>query len=97
MPEYRTEGTAYFMVVNVNESVVEQRIYRLLEDFNCCKCEKCVGDMMAVALNNMKPAYVNSDKGVLFKKVDSTMPQNIADLDVEIIKAIQIVSSKPQH
>lgn len=85
------------MVTNVNEEIVSSRMEDLLNGFDCCKCEKCKGDMLAIVLNNMKPAYVNTDKGALFKKVESVLPQSNADLDIEIIKAINMVSSRPQH
>lgn len=85
------------MLVNVNEEIVKQRIEILLKDYDCCKCEKCVNDMMALALNNVKPAYVNTNEGVLFKRIDSTKLQHSTDLDIEIIKAIELVKRNPKH
>ena len=85
------------MLVNTNEELVRSRIGELLKDYDCCKCEKCVNDMMAIALNNLKPAYVNTTEGVLIKRVSNMTPQRTADVDIEVIKAIRLVSSNPKH
>lgn len=85
------------MVYNVNEQVVKERLDKLLDEFDCCKCEKCIGDMMAIALNHMKPAYVNSVSGGLFTRVDASRLQNMTLIDVEVIKAINMVGNNPKH
>lgn len=85
------------MLINANEEFVKMRLPELLKEYDCCKCEKCVDDMMAIALNNIRPAYVNTAEGVLFKRINSTFPQNFADMDIEILKAINMVSGHPNH
>ena len=82
-------------VVNVMERVVEERLEKLLEEYDCCKCEKCIDDMMAMALNTLKPKYVNSVKGELFSRIDATKYQNTIDIDVAVTKAIETVSASP--
>ena len=52
---------------------------------------------MAIALNNIKPAYVNTAEGMLFKRINSMLPQKTADTDIEILKAINLVSANPKH
>jgi len=84
-------------VVNVMESIVRERLEILLKESDCCKCEKCIDDMMAIALNTLKPKYVNSRKGELFSRLDTTKYQNTIDIDVAVTKAINIVSSKPHR
>jgi len=84
-------------VINVMESVVRERLDILLRDVDCCKCDKCLDDMMAIALNALKPKYVNSHKGELFSRLDTTKYQNTIDIDVAVTKAINIVSSKPHR
>ena len=84
-------------LINVTEQIVEKRMQEILLTIDCCKCEKCMGDMVAVVLNNLKPAYVNTDKGMLFKRVNSMLPQSATDLDIEILKAITLVSANPKH
>ncbi|MCM1022975.1 MAG: late competence development ComFB family protein [Prevotella sp.] len=84
-------------VVNVMESIVRERLEFLLQGHDCCKCDKCIDDMMALSLNELRPKYVNSHKGELFSRLDTTKYQNTIDIDVAITKAISMVSSKPQH
>lgn len=86
-----------YALVNINEDLVRQRLEQILVEYDCCKCDKCVGDMMALALNSMPPAYVNTKKGALFKRINSTLPQNTTDMDIAVVKAINMVSQKPQH
>lgn len=85
------------MLINANEEIVQQRIEVLLKQYDCCKCDNCINDMMAIALNNLKPAYVNTQKGVLFKRITNLKQQNSADIDIEVLKAINMVSSSPNH
>ncbi|MBP0957074.1 MAG: late competence development ComFB family protein [Oscillospiraceae bacterium] len=85
------------MLINANEEIVKQRMPELLKEYDCSKCEKCVFDMMAIALNNIKPAYVNTAEGMLFKRINSMLPQKTADIDIEILKAINLVSAHPKH
>lgn len=85
------------MLINANEEIVKQRMPELLKEYDCCKCEKCMFDMMAIALNNIKPAYVNTAEGMLFKRINSMLPQKTADIDIEILKAINLVSAHPKH
>lgn len=84
-------------VVNVMESVVKDRLEFLLQDIDCCKCDKCKDDMMALALNVLRPKYVNSLKGELFSRLDTTKYQNTIDIDVAVTKAITTVSSRPHR
>ena len=52
---------------------------------------------MALALNALKPKYVNSHKGELFSRLDTTKYQNTIDIDVAVTKAITTVSSRPHR
>ena len=82
-------------VINVMEDIVKERLELQLKDLDCCKCDVCIGDMMAMALNALKPKYVNSRKGELFSKIDSTKYQNTIDIDVAVSRAVVVVSSSP--
>lgn len=86
-----------FNVVNVMEEVVRDRLEVFLQDVDCCKCDTCRGDMLAMALNTLKPKYVNSRKGELFSKLNATKMQNTVDIDVAVAKAISVVSASPHR
>lgn len=84
-------------LINVTEQIVEKRMQEILLTIDCCKCEKCYLDMMAIALNYLKPQYVNTEKGQLIKLAENTSIQKTVDIDIACVKAIDIVSRSPQH
>lgn len=84
-------------VINVMEEIVRERLDIFLAGSDCCQCERCKGDMMAMALNMLKPKYVNSHKGELFSRIDTSKYQNTVDIDIAVTKAISAVSSSPHR
>ncbi|MEG0615268.1 MAG: late competence development ComFB family protein [Oscillospiraceae bacterium] len=84
-------------LVNIKEIIVRERLDAILAEYDCCKCETCRGDIMALVLNSLKPAYVNTHKGELFKRCDACILQNTVDIDVSIASAVQLVSQNPRH
>ena len=62
-----------------------------------CKCDKCRLDIMALALNNLPPKYVVTDKGRIYTKLAELELQSKTDVIKEITKAINVVKGKPQH
>jgi competence protein ComFB len=79
------------------EQVVKERLNELIHNFEGCKCEKCMEDMEAIALNAIPPKYVNSEKGALYGKVGMMDLHNHHNVDLEIIRAIDFVTKKPRH
>ncbi|MCD7731452.1 MAG: late competence development ComFB family protein [Oscillospiraceae bacterium] len=84
-------------VINIMEQIVEEKLDILLSGVDCCKCEYCHQDMLAFALNLVKPKYVNSARGELFGRIDSAKLQNSVDINIAVAKAIEVVSSSPNH
>ncbi len=71
---------------------------KLLEEYkDICKCDECILDIKAMALNNLKPRYGVTQKGNIFIRVDeSTNEANVKTIS-EIIKAIEKVSKNPHN
>ena len=86
-----------FMLINMTELMVRPVLDEALEEYDCCKCERCYLDMLAITLNQLKPHYVNSNEGRLISKASSLTLQNKIDTNVAVIKAINIVSRVPHH
>ena len=84
-------------LINMTEIIVRERLKELLQGYDCCKCEQCFYDMLAFALNMLKPQYVNSHEGALFSKLNNSNTQKIIDIDIAITKAINTVSKSPHH
>jgi len=82
---------------NFMEYIVLSQLKDMLEKMDVCKCERCRMDIAALALNNLPPKYVVSDKGELYSKIDSITVQFEADVIAAITKAAKTVKEKPNH
>ena len=89
------------MIINYAEVVVKHLLNKILSTdpnySNICKCETCIDDIMAKALNNLKPQYFTTKKGEVYAEYSSLEPQQHAESLKEIIKAIEFVSYSPNH
>ncbi|HOC08962.1 MAG: late competence development ComFB family protein [Clostridiales bacterium] len=85
-------------IKNYMEDVVIHLLYNLVKDReNVCKCEKCLSDIAAIALNRLPPHYVVSEKGEVYSKVLNMSIQFEADVTTAILEAIERVSKNPRH
>ena len=86
------------MLKNYMEDTVDAFLPRLIAKYSdICTCDRCVEDIKAIALNNLKPAYYVSHEGLLYSKIDEMTTQYKADLISELTRAIEIVSQNPRH
>jgi competence protein ComFB len=84
--------------VNLTEILVEQVMEKqLTKRTDICSCPACQADIMAIALNNLPPRYVNSDKGEILVRTGILNTQLATDLLVEVSKAIEHVKKNPRH
>lgn len=86
-------GTVY----NVMEILVKEQFERVLENSAGCKCEKCRDDIMAFALNNLKPKYVASSKGELYTRANELATVYNVEIIKELAKAVKVISENPKH
>jgi len=87
-----------FLVNEAERLVLNELERELREDSQgaICKCEECVLDMAAYALNNVPPAYRASLKGKLYAQ--SMDRSDYADkVKKAVEKAISVVSKNPGH
>ncbi|MCI5578305.1 MAG: late competence development ComFB family protein [Oscillospiraceae bacterium] len=84
-------------LVNVMEQIVDEKLEQMLQDEDCCKCERCLEDMKAMALNKLPAKYVSTHNGELFTKLLFMMRQNSADINVAVSNAIKVVIEHPSH
>ncbi len=82
---------------NVMEEQVERVFDSMKADFDCCTCDVCRCDMIAFALNNVRPKYVVTPSGELIGRVDSVSSQNSSDIVAALTKASMIISKNPRH
>ena len=62
-----------------------------------CRCNDCIVDMAAMALNNVKPLYRFSILGTLFAAQAINEPAYADTIKQAVAKAIEKVSSNPSH
>ena len=84
-------------IVNIMEGFVEDRIKDMLQTEQCCKCDRCLDDMKAIALTTLPAKYVSSHNGELFSKLDSMIRQNSVDINIAVAEAIYMVGKRPSH
>lgn len=84
-------------LVNVMESIIDEKLDAMLSDEKCCKCERCIEDMKAMALNQLPAKYVSTRNGELFSKLNALMRQSSIDINVAVSYAIKVVSEHPSH
>lgn len=86
------------MIKNYVEQFVEEILPDILKQYpDICRCEKCISDIKCITLNNLKPAYFESEMGGLYLKLNSLQRQYITDVIQEATKAIQVVSQNTHH
>jgi len=80
----------------------EQHVYHELEAQlanagDICRCNDCVMDMAAMALNNVKPLYHYSILGNLYAAQANTNQAYADSVQQQVALAIAKVSSNPSH
>ena len=84
---------------NEAENLIIKDLERQLESFPepICRCNECILDMAAIALNTVKPLYRVSLLGSLYTA--SAMEQKVYATSVReaVFKAIEKVRKNPSH
>ena len=83
---------------NIMEEVVQQNLPRVLQMYPaCCTCDKCQQDILLLALNNLPPKYISTQRGDVYTRLKLTEIQDDVKLIEEIAKAVEIVMRNPRH
>jgi competence protein ComFB len=89
------------MIINHMEEVVRNCLTHILDTdpayASICRCQTCTDDILAKALNNVKPCYITTKKGEVYAEYSSLEIQSQAEVIAEVIKAIEFVSKHPNH
>lgn len=86
------------MLKNYMEIVVDDTLKEMLKTKDLkCDCDRCILDIKAMTLNNLKPTYIVSEKGILYTKLNEFNSQFRTDVIRELMKAIGIVEENPNH
>lgn len=85
------------LIKNYMEEIVFNQMKEILDDINMCSCEKCILDIAAIALNDLPPKYIVTEKGELFSKIGALKQQFEVDVVAAITKAAVLVKRRPRH
>lgn len=82
-------------LINLMEETVLQKIDQLWPGTNYCKCENCRMDIAAYALNRLPAQYVQSLKGKVMYRFESSQMQREIEVTVAVSQGIEIVGKSP--
>jgi competence protein ComFB len=85
-------------LVNFMEDVVATYVDEVIKnDKSFCGCPRCRLDVIAIALNDVRPKYVVTTKGYAYARMGELHAQFRADTIVAVTRAVRIVSRNPLH
>lgn len=80
------------------EDIVDYLLPSVLEKYtNICICDKCIKDIKALTLNQLKPMYVVTDEGKTYAKINELSRQFQVNVVQKIVASIQIVQNNLKH
>ncbi|TWH78758.1 late competence development ComFB family protein [Sedimentibacter saalensis] len=84
------------ILYNVMEKLVLNKLDATLKKMNCCRCDRCKEDIIAIALNNLKPMYIVANKDNINQKIHD-LGDIGSEVTTEVIKAVLTVRKNPRH
>lgn len=82
------------VIVNIMERLVLDKLDSAFSKFNCCKCDRCKKDVVALALNKLAPKYVVAEQDRLR---DFIAVQTQTEVTTALVQAIITVRANPRH
>jgi len=84
-------------VKNFMEIIIDDEIDDIIQNIDMCKCDKCIDDIKAIALNNLKPRYCSTQRGEVFSKTEELRTQFRVEIIKEVIMAAEVVKTHEHH
>lgn len=84
-------------VINVAEIIANEKVLGIMERMEMCTCEKCLCDVLALALNTLPTKYVTTDAGRQYIQLETYKKQFETDVAFALMKACQTVKASPSH
>ena len=87
----------------VSENLLKEEVRKtvketLSERSDLCTCQQCQDDIVALALNSLRPRYAGSKEGkVVVSSTDISSDQTRLDILRVVMKAIDKVKKRPHH
>jgi len=82
---------------NIMEDYVIVTLDHMLDNLDCCKCEKCRLDIASYALNRLPSKYVATTQGELMSRLCEFDTQFEAQVMATIVAAANKIAKNPRH
>ncbi len=82
---------------NIMEDYVIITLDQILDNLDCCKCQKCRLDMASYALNRLPSKYVATTQGELMTKLCEFDNQFETRVMAELAAAAEVIKARPRH
>ncbi len=96
-PAPQPEPEPDFVILNVMEEIVKEKIIYFMRQFDVCTCDRCIADTIALTLNGLTPKYIVTMPAAVAPLLSLYTNRYIADVTVEATKACMIVRENPRH
>jgi len=90
------EEKSEVILYNITENFVLSKLEVTLKKMNCCRCDRCKEDIVAIALNNLKPMYMVATREYIEQKIHELKDMG-SEVTTEVIKAVLTVRKNPRH
>lgn len=96
-PEPPKEPEPDYVMLNVMQRVVEDKIIYFMKQFEVCTCARCKADTIALTLSGLPAKYKIVDKHAVDPLVSYYTSRLISQVTVEALKACTQVRDNPRH
>ncbi len=94
--EYEIEGCSLRDVINFNEYLVLKVLKEVLEsDVSLCRCQLCIEDVFALALNSLPPRYIQITSLARYSKSKDFIDEK--KVKEKVMEAWEKISKNPAH
>lgn len=84
-------------VFNVVEILANEKVLDVMTRMDMCTCERCICDVLALALNTLPTKYVTSHAGKQYIQLEAYKKQLETDVAFALMKACMTVKEAPNH
>ncbi|MFJ5964418.1 late competence development ComFB family protein [Bacillus sp. NPDC093026] len=85
------------MLFNAKEIRLKESLYQYLNQLNMiCHCEKCLEDVLAISLNQVKPQYITDIDKISYSKSEMVDKQKNTTILAILIGAVSKVTAYPR-
>ena len=93
-PQYKEPQ---YVMVNVMEKLVDEKLDYYMNRFDVCGCSRCRADVKAYALTHMESKYVVMDKGGVSAFLNFYSNKFSGEVMSHLAKACMRVNEEPRH